>query len=163
MSLEETLHVDLSVLFRLLVSGALTALLGWEREARGRPAGLRTHVLVGLSATLFVALGDVIVFRYADVENVRPDPIRVIEAIVAGVSFIGAGTIFFARGEQRVAGLTTAASLLATAGVGATVGLHLYALAVFTTLALLFVLSALRLLEKRLHTDDDKGHRPERG
>ena len=135
---------DLAILARLAVTLVLAGALGWEREKKHRPAGLRTHMLVGMSATLFVSLGDYFVDYFEiDVEGMRYDPLRIIEATVAGVSFLGAGTIFVSR-DNRVRGLTTAASLLATAGVGMAVGLERWVLAVGTTLILLAVLTILR-------------------
>jgi putative Mg2+ transporter-C (MgtC) family protein len=111
---------DLVILLRLVVALALGAAIGWEREEARKAAGLRTHMLVALAAALFVAVGDAFVDRFAaqDAQSVlRADPVRIIEAIVTGVSFLGAGVIFVRRGRERVIGLTTAASLWATASL----------------------------------------------
>lgn len=138
---------DLSLLLRLLVAAGLTGLIGWEREAQGKAAGFRTHMLVGVSAALFMILGEVMLQRYPAADgSSRLDVSRVLEAVVAGVSFLGAGTIFVSRG-QGVRGLTTAASLLAAAGVGVAVGLERYLLAVGTTLLLLLILEVLGWFE----------------
>lgn len=140
---------DLVVLARLLLTLVLAGALGWEREKKHRPAGLRTHMLVGMSATLFVSLADYFVDYFdLDVDGMRYDPLRIIEATVAGVSFLGAGTIFVSR-DNRVRGLTTAASLLATAGVGMAVGLERWVLAVGATIVLLIVLTILRRVAER--------------
>ncbi|ADV67039.1 MgtC/SapB family protein [Deinococcus maricopensis] len=140
---------DLLLLVRLLVAGALSALIGWERETKNMPAGLRTHLLVGMSAALFVVLGETLITRYAnDAHNVRFDVIGVLGAVVSGVSFLGAGAIFSARGSTH--GLTTAASLLATAAIGATCGLTHYVLAGATTLLFLLTLNVLATLKTRL-------------
>lgn len=135
---------DLHILLRLAVIIVLAGILGWERENLGKAAGLRTHILVGFSATLFVALGETMVTYFSGYgDKLRFDPIRIIEAIVAGVSFLGAGTIFLVKDEQRVAGLTTAAALLATASVGIAVGLERYALATAATALVFLVLRGL--------------------
>jgi putative Mg2+ transporter-C (MgtC) family protein len=118
-------------------------------------------MLVGISACAFVLLGEVIVERYADRHpgQFGFDPARTIEATVAGVSFLGAGTIIV-RGNQNIQGLTTAASLLACAGVGMMAALERYVLAIATTLLLLLVVVGVQWLEDRLLPEqrkDDKG------
>lgn len=139
---------DLALLAKMLVAMVLSAAIGWERERRDRPAGLRTHMLVGASAALFVMLGEAFVHRFDLHEpgNLRFDPLRIIEATVAGVSFLGAGTIFVSRND-RVRGLTTAASLLATVAIGMGVALERYVLSVGATALLLMVLAVLRRFE----------------
>lgn len=147
----DSLVAELSPLPRLLAAVALTGAIGWEREVRSRPAGFRTHMVLGLASALFIVLGDVVVQVYAEsgIDVVRLDAIRVLEAIVAGVGFLGAGTIFVSGGD-RVRGLTTAASLLVTASIGAACGLGLYALAAATTIIMLFVLRMLVYIERVL-------------
>ena len=144
----ETAAMDLNLLPRLLVALFLTGILGWDRERKDRPAGLRTHMLVGISACSFVILGELFVDRFGVLEpsGLRFDPIRIVEATVAGVSFLGAGTIFLSR-NRRVFGLTTAASLLASAAVGMMVAVEHYVLALLTTLVLLLVVAGLQRLE----------------
>jgi putative Mg2+ transporter-C (MgtC) family protein len=107
-------------------------------------------MLVGAGAAMFVALGEMLVIELKPFgELQRFDPTRIIEAAAAGVSFLGAGTIFFARGEHRVHGLTTAASLWATATVGMAVGIGRYMLATGATLILFAVLRGLLWLERK--------------
>jgi putative Mg2+ transporter-C (MgtC) family protein len=91
-----------------------------------------------------------------DLQRVQIDPLRLMEAVVAGVYFIGAGTIFGARGRDTVTGITTAASLLVAAIIGAAAGLHYYLLALSATILTLLVLTALKLLEKWLDTKSTK-------
>ena len=142
------METDLRVLARLLVVLVLAGLLGWERERTGKAAGLRTHMLVGMSATLFVALGELVLLRFQSYGSiVQADPLRLIEAVVSGISFLGAGTIFVSGGKERVQGLTTAASILATAAIGSAVGLERYVLAVGSTALALVVLHLLRSLD----------------
>ncbi|WP_255992212.1 MgtC/SapB family protein [Chitinolyticbacter albus] len=133
----------------------LGGLVGWEREAARKPAGLRTQMLVAGAAALFVGLADVLLARYyghTHSEMVRSDPIRVLEAIVTGVSFLGAGTIFrissAANEGEQVKGLTTAASLLMSAGIGVAVGLTQFMLAIGIVVLNLVVLYGLRRLER---------------
>lgn len=145
------MHPDVDTLLRLLVALVLSGVLGWERESTGKSAGMRTHMLVGLGAALFVVLGDLFVGRYAErAETIRLDPIRVIEAVVTGISFLGAGTIFVSRGKERVKGLTTAASIWVTAGVGMLVALERYLLAAGVTALVFVVLRLLAALEPKL-------------
>ena len=153
-----TAEADLALIPRLLSALLLTGLLGWDRERKNRPAGLRTHMLVGISACSFVLLGELFVDRFARDEPsaLRFDPIRIIEATVAGVSFLGAGTIFM-MGSRRIYGLTTAGSLLASAAVGMMAAVEHYTLAIVTTMVLLLVIAGLHHLELRMHTNDDDG------
>ena len=105
-------HLDFSVVAaRILLAALLGAAIGFEREWRNRPAGLRTHVLICIAAATFGILTIEIVyapvFQAAAVsEEVKVDPLRAIEAVTAGVAFLAAGTIILARGQ--VHGLTTA-------------------------------------------------------
>jgi putative Mg2+ transporter-C (MgtC) family protein len=153
---QRTAASDLALLPRLFAALLLTGLLGWDRERKNRPAGLRTHMLVGISACSFVLLGELFVDKFARDEpsSLRFDPIRIVEATVAGVSFLGAGTIFV-MGNRRIFGLTTAGSLLASAAVGMMAALEHYVLAISTTLILLVVITGLHRLEARLHTSEE--------
>jgi putative Mg2+ transporter-C (MgtC) family protein len=144
---QDTLWVDMQLLLRLVLALALGAAVGWEREESGKAAGLRTHMLVCMGAALFVMLGDLVVKRSSGLgDSIRTDPIRIIEAVVAGISFLGAGTIFVSRGRNQVRGLTTAAAIWTTAGVGIAIGLERYVLAVGATLLVLLVLRLLSLV-----------------
>jgi putative Mg2+ transporter-C (MgtC) family protein len=140
----------LDMALALLLGGAI----GWERERARRSAGLRTHMLVAAGAALFVALGQVLIGEVAAAgAPLQADPLRLLEAVVAGVGFLGAGTIVAGRGAGRVSGLTTAASLWLTSAIGIAVGLERHLLAVGSTLLVLAVLAALR----RLGWDADAG------
>lgn len=144
---------DLRLVLRLLVALLLAGVLGWERERTRAPAGLRTHMLVGMSTCLIAVLGEIYTERFRGMgQGVVVDPTRVLEAVVGGVSFLGAGTIFVSRGRERVHGLTTAASILATACVGIAAGVEQYLLAGSCTVILFVVLAVLRKLEVRWGT-----------
>lgn len=143
---------DLEVLLRLVVALVFAGIIGWERESLGKPAGLRTHVLVGVGAALSVAVADSVAERFvAYGDLLRFDPIRVMEAVLTGIGFLGAGTIILRRGSDRVSGLTTAASIWATAVVGLAVGTGRYILAGGATAILFVVLRGLMVVEQRFN------------
>jgi putative Mg2+ transporter-C (MgtC) family protein len=148
-SYQQQLHILSYVALAMLLGAAL----GMEREIAHKPAGLRTHMMVAGVAALLVALGDVIVQRF-DVElahaHVQSDPLRLIEAVITGVSFLGAGTIIRHRSAEHVEGLTTAASLLFVAGVGVTVALSQPVLAIGVTILALVTLRVLALISQWL-------------
>ena len=90
----------------------MAALLGWEREAARKPAGLRTHMVVGIASALFTVLSTLAVADYSGPQGgLRSDPVRVIQAIAIGVGFLGSGVIFVDKNHEHVLGLTTAASI----------------------------------------------------
>lgn len=116
---------ELQILGRILISAVLAGLIGLEREFADKPAGLRTHMLVGTTSTLLVMLAIQMVSSFDPASLIRTDPIRIVEAIVVGISFLGAGTIlkYQREGEKDVEGLTTSASILSVAAVGIAVAL----------------------------------------
>lgn len=133
------------VALRLLVALLLGAAIGWERERRDAGAGLRTHMLVALGAALFV-----VVPLQAGVDSEGLS--RLAQGIVSGIGFLGAGAVLKVSDEGRVHGLTTAASIWATAAIGMAAGLGREATAVLSTLFVLIVLAALRRLARRIGT-----------
>jgi putative Mg2+ transporter-C (MgtC) family protein len=117
------------VVARLVGAAALCALIGLEREAGDRAAGLRTHMLVGMAGSAFALITVSIIELYADrPEVIRLDPIRLVEAATAGVAFLAAGMIVLSRG--RVRNLTTGAGLWLAAAIGLAAGLGLWPIAV---------------------------------
>lgn len=155
----EPLWDELRLMQGPLAAFVLSGVIGWEREQLGRGAGLRTYILIGVSAALFVVLGETLIENFAaEDDQVRFDLIGVLGAVVSGVSFLGAGAIFSDRSGGQAKGLTTAAGMLATAGVGVACGLHLYVLATGATLLFLFTLGVLgRLTDRHKHETDDQG------
>ncbi len=147
--------IQLQILGYTAISLLLGGLIGLDRELANRPAGIRTHSLVTGAATLFVSMGQVLVDGFHAVINVevlRSDPIRLIEAVITGISFLGAGTIIRERSADRVHGLTTAASILISAAVGVCVALSQFILAFGVTVLVWIVLRLLHKLEKYLGT-----------
>lgn len=134
---------ELLLLSRLAAAGFLAAVLGWERERAGKSAGLRTHMLVGIAAALYTGLAELAARDVPAGADYQSDPIRAIQAVAVGIGFLGSGIIFVGRNHDRVHGLTTAASVWATAAVGIATGLGHYKLAVGATVLLAFVLRAL--------------------
>ena len=143
------MHPELAFLLRVLVAALLAGLLGYERERARKAAGLRTHMLVGIAAALYTSIGQLSVQDMAaQSENFQADPIRAIQAVAIGIGFLGSGVIFMSRTEDRVYGLTTAASVWATAAIGIAAGLGHYILAVGATVLLLLVLRGLARFDK---------------
>ena len=123
----------LDVILRLLLAIALGAIIGYQRERSSKAAGLRTHTLISLGAALFTVVS---IFGFSG----AVDPSRVAAGVVVGVGFIGAGVIFRGMRGEGVAGLTTAASIWASAGVGLAAGAGLWLIAVIAGLATVGIL-----------------------
>lgn len=139
---------------KLLLASILGGIIGWERERRGRPAGLRTHILVCVGVTLMMVVSEHIFEKYktfTDDSVLRVDPARIAAQVVAGIGFLGAGTIM--RFKATVRGLTTAASLWVVAGIGLAVGSSCYIPAILTTLITLFALFLGPLFEREIRRD----------
>ena len=139
---------------KLLIASILGGIIGWERERRGRPAGLRTHILVCVGVTLMMVVSEHIFEKYktfADNSILRVDPARIAAQVVTGIGFLGAGTIM--RFKATVRGLTTAASLWVVAGIGLAVGSSCYVPALLTTFLAFFALFFLPLLEREIKRD----------
>ena len=124
---------------RLVVAAVLGGILGYERELKARSAGIRTHMLVAVGAALFVI---------GPLQGGMPieDMSRVIQGVVQGVGFLGAGAIIVRTAQNQVQGLTTAANIWATAGIGVMAGLGLEATAVLATVVVLMILAVVPLV-----------------
>lgn len=145
-------NAEVITLGKVLLAMILGSVIGIERTLAEKPAGLRTYMLVGGASALLTFLGEVIIRTYISElpnANVIADPVRVIQAIIVGISFLGAGTIFRHREDEQVEGLTTAAGILFTAGVGAAVALDRYILAIGGTVLILLVLLVLGRFQSR--------------
>jgi len=118
---------------RILLAVVLGGAIGLQRERAGKPAGLRTHMLICVGATLFTLVST---YGFSGLA----DPSRIAAGIVTGIGFIGAGAIILRNAEGYVAGLTTAATIWVVAGIGVAVGAGLYIASVITTVVTLIVL-----------------------
>jgi putative Mg2+ transporter-C (MgtC) family protein len=144
---------------RLLVVAVLASAVGIEREMRDQEAGLRTHMLVGVGAALFVIAGN---FSWSDIGfgnsvGVVLDPSRVVAYVITGVGFLGAGTII--KNGTSIRGLTTAASLWTVAAIGVTVGAGGYTLGIIATMTVLLSLWPVRELARLLGLRSSRTHR----
>ena len=140
-----------TVLGKLLIAAILGGIIGWERHRRGRPAGLRTHLLVCIGVTLMMLVSEHIFVKYQGYGHdsvLRIDPARIAAQVVTGIGFLGAGTIMRSRASIR--GLTTAASLWVVAGIGLAVGSGFILPAVFTTVIAIAILTLNSLVEKKM-------------
>ena len=126
---------DTDILLRLVIAAIAGGIIGFERKKVNKPAGIRTLMLVSVGAALFT-----IVSVEAFTEG---DPSKIIAGIVTGIGFLGAGTIF--RAENRVKGLTTAASMWAVAAIGIAVGLGEYVLTAVATVLVILILQLGRI------------------
>ena len=131
-----------TVLVQVLLAILLSGIIGFEREMHGRSAGLRTHILVCLGATLIMVVGKHITL------GASHDPGRVAAGVITGIGFLGAGEII--RTQGGVHGLTTAACLWLVAAIGVSIGSELYLLSILCTILAFVVLFALSRLERRL-------------
>jgi putative Mg2+ transporter-C (MgtC) family protein len=149
----DDLALQLEIFRDVLIALVLGGVIGLEREAADKPAGFRTQMMVAGAAALLVGLSDALLASFdaeASSGLIRSDPIRIVEAIITGVSFLGAGTIFRRGRSDHVEGLTTAATLLMSAAVGISVALDQIPLAIGVTGLSLVVLWGLRVVEQRL-------------
>jgi putative Mg2+ transporter-C (MgtC) family protein len=133
---ESLFTLDYEMIFRIVLATLLGSLVGIERELMHKPAGLRTHMLVSLGASIFT----VVSLSFSD------DPARIASGIVTGIGFLGAGSIIALRGH--VQGITTAATLWVSAGIGLATGMGEYILAIIGTLLTFGILRFRRVEEK---------------
>jgi len=141
---------------RIIVAGLCGGLIGYERTVRSKGAGIRTHCVVACAAALMMiiskyAFTDVITQSVLLGADVRLDPSRVASTIVSGVGFLGAGTIFVHK--NKVSGLTTAAGIWATSGVGMAIGSGLYVVGIAATVIIVFSQIFLHMNFKFLQSD----------
>jgi putative Mg2+ transporter-C (MgtC) family protein len=141
------------IVLRLAGALALGGALGLERSYHGRPAGFRTHALVGLAsgALMLIPFYEGRWFRAADGVHAAIDPTRMAQGIMTGIGFLGAGVIM--REGLTVRGLTTAASIWITAGIGILVGVGFYTPALVTTVLALGALGGFRWIERNIKTE----------
>ena len=134
-------------ILRICLAGLVSGIIGVERQIRGKGAGLRTHVLIGMGSALFMIVSK---YGFADVlalDHVGLDPSRIAAQVVTGVGFIGAGNIIVRN--QNISGLTTAADIWVTASIGMVIGSGMYELGVYGSIMTLLVLEVLHQITSR--------------
>lgn len=134
-----SLFMQAEAVLLVIFAGFLSMIIGMDRERHDNPAGLRTHMLVGIGSCLFTILSS---YGFGN-----SDASRVAAAVVQGIGFIGAGTVMVRQGTVK--GLTTAASVWTTSAIGMTVGVGAWLLALGVTLLVWFILAIIRRLENR--------------
>lgn len=158
--MDYAIEQELWILLRIAAAMLFGGVLGIERELGKHSAGLRTHMMIAGAAALIVSLGDVVAQHFTTEqyrELLRIDPVRLIEAVVAAVGFVGAGAILHRSRGEHVQGLTTASSLLMAAAIGIAAGLGNYLLAFGASLLCVIVLAVFRRFERRFGPDQPKG------
>jgi len=139
-----------TILLRLAVALALGALVGLEREQKEHGAGMRTLALVSLGSALFTIISAYGFMSLLGIPHITLDPTRIASYIVAGIGFLGAGTIFMSRQSDRVKGLTTAAAIWVMAAIGMTCGIGLLWEASAATIMVLLILIVFHYIERRI-------------
>lgn len=163
-------HSD--IIMRLALSLIIAIIIGYEREINQSNAGIKTHTIVGVSATIIALIQsqivlDALAYSYANpdiIGAVRSDPSRLIAQVVSGIGFLGAGTIVVTK--RNISGLTTAASIWSTAAIGIALGMGYYEIALagfFTTFIIMHLLKRIlkirtpqKVIIKHLHSDASK-------
>ena len=140
---------QLLVIINAAIAAVLGSAIGWERDRAGKSVGPRTMALVGASAAAIVNIGQIL-----DVNAKYGDPTRAMHAIMTGIGFLGAGLIFQTR-DSGTKGVTTAATVFATAAMGCGVGLGFQLAAAAMTLVVIAILRSTQVLERTLHSNDD--------
>ncbi|SFR53198.1 putative Mg2+ transporter-C (MgtC) family protein [Marinobacter daqiaonensis] len=142
----------MDILIRLSAATGLGFLLGLEREIRNKPAGLRSHMLVSMGAATFVMVGLHVLFATAEGDpSARIDPTRIVEGVIGGIGFLGAGSIIQARGS--VQGITTGASIWIAGALGVASGIGNLPLAGLLAIFALVTIAVLGYFEKRVLGD----------
>jgi putative Mg2+ transporter-C (MgtC) family protein len=134
-----TLEVTVRLVVAILIGGAI----GWDRQRSDKPAGLRTHMLVALGSASFTLLGFEVGAHLSPRTGEGFDPTRVLQGVIGGIGFLGAGSIIQNRGQ--VSGITTAASVWVSGALGAAAGVGAFVLAGISTLLALFILVVAKL------------------
>lgn len=150
----ETEMAVTDMVLRLLAAAGLASLIGLERELRNRPAGLRTHMLVSLGAAGFMLVGYEILFATAVGDpSARVDPTRIVEGVIGGIGFLGAGSIIQGRGS--IQGLTTGAAIWIAGTIGVACAVGNFILAGLVTGVALVIVVVLGFFEHEVIYDDD--------
>ena len=143
---------NFTIFIRIILAVIFSGVIGLERERKGRAAGLRTHILVCMGSCLIMIISLAVYEAYKD--QVPVDPARIAAGVVTGIGFLGAGAII--RSPQNVLGLTTAASIWVSAGIGLSLGCGLYFAAFLVTILALVTLVYFKKIEDGVEVTDSK-------
>ncbi|WP_273203075.1 MgtC/SapB family protein [Marinobacter subterrani] len=139
----------MDMLIRLSVAAGLGLLLGLERELRGKAAGLRSHMLVSLGSSAFIMMGlDIMFSTAAGDPSARIDPTRIVQGVIGGIGFLGAGSIIQSRGN--IQGITTGASIWTSGAIGVACGIGNFVLAGMVTMLALIIMVVLGRFEREV-------------
>lgn len=136
----------LTYFVRIAVAAVLAGAIGLERELRSKEAGLKTHFLVGIGSALIMIVSKYGFYDVLGTKGIALDPSRIAAQVISGISFLGAGTIIFEK--HYIKGLTTAAGIWATAGIGIAIGAGMYDVGIFSTVLVLVCLEILNMMLK---------------
>ena len=145
---------DYEILFRLFLAAVLGAVVGLEREVHGRPAGIRTYLLLCMGSALIMVVSELLFFKYESKglgEILRADPGRIAAQAITGIGFLGAGVIL--RYKDTIRGLTTAAAIWVACAIGLAIGAGFYLFGAAVTGLTLVSLVGLKTFERRLKKD----------
>jgi putative Mg2+ transporter-C (MgtC) family protein len=152
---------ELEIAARFLLAAVLGGLLGFDREVKNRPAGLRTHMLIALAAALFTAITFEIHETIIRGGGSGTDPIRIIEAVTAGVAFLAAGAII--QSGRKITGLTTGAGMWMAGALGVASGSGYYAIAIIAAAFAMFILSAISWIDDRfVQSNNPNAEKPQK-
>ncbi len=144
---------QLSIIIDTGIAALIGSIIGWERDRAGKSAGPRTMALVGASAAAVVAVGS-----FLDSQSSAGDPTRALHAIITGIGFLGAGLIFTDK-RSGIQGVTTAATIFATASVGVTIGLGFQVLGIGFAIIILIILRSTQFMEVAIRRSEKTDRR----
>ena len=151
-----------AILTRMIAAMICGGIIGIDRERRGKPAGFRTLMLVSLASAIFMIITFKLMQLSAEIyENVNPDPIRVIEAVITGIAFLGAGAIIQSRGN--VQHMTTGATIWLAGSAGVACGAGYLVIAALTTVLGFVIVALVGVAERYVHEAADTGHEDKGG
>jgi putative Mg2+ transporter-C (MgtC) family protein len=141
--MDPTVEKELIYLLQIIIASVLTGFIGYERGSIHKPAGVRTNMIVGGAVCLLVLQGETMVDHFIDLgyddEIINVDPTRILQAIIVGISFIGAGIVMHDKKQEEIKYLTSSATILFSTGVGISVALEQYVLAIGVTVISLII------------------------
>jgi len=142
------LILDWNGIMRLIIAAVLASLIGYDREKQNKAAGIRTNVIVAVISCVIMILSVKVAQSSGLINGVEGDPARLAAQVVSGIGFLGAGTII--KQEDKIEGLTTAASLWGVAGLGLAVGYGLYDISIAAALIIFISLRIAPSVKKRM-------------